>query len=388
MANRNNEQFQRLKSILMRLLIVLVVVIIIIAISSLDGIYNVIQSIFSIVGLPLIMSLLLFYLSEPIVDFIERKGMERKRSVILYFVIVLFIIIFFIAIISPTISDQFVQLVNNIPYYVEEVRLFFENFFDSEQFTVVMDYLSELNIVETLRNQWENIVSVTIGGISNVIGVAAQIVLVVFTTPFILYYMLAGQGDARNQLLKVIPTKYRNSVSSMLEDINFQLSTYIRGQLLVALIVGIMFGVMFAIIGLDYALVLGIIAGVLNMIPYFGSFVAFLIALIVAAVHSPFMVVKTLIVFGLEQLIEGRILSPLVHGANLKMHPITVLFVLLIGARFLGLLGALVSIPIFAIVKIVFQYAFDWFKRSRPELYPDETSLDNKSKSGVVEPEE
>lgn len=388
MANRNNEQFQRLKTILMRLLIVLVVIIIIIAISSLDGIYSAIQNVFSIVGLPLIMSLLLFYLSEPIVDFIEGKGMQRKRSVMLYFVIVLFIIIFFIAIISPTISDQFVQLVNNIPYYVEEVRRFFENFFDSEQFTVVMDYLSELNIVETLRSQWENIVSVTIGGISNVIGVVAQMVLIIFTTPFILYYMLVGQGDARSQLLKVIPTKYRNSVSNMLGDINFQLSTYIRGQLLVALVVGIMFGVMFAIIGLDYALVLGIIAGVLNMIPYFGSFVAFLIALIIAAVHSPFMVVKTLIVFGLEQLIEGRILSPLVHGAKLKMHPITVLFVLLIGARFLGLLGALVSIPIFAIGKIIFQYAFDWFKRSRPELYPGESSLDNEPKTGVVKSEE
>lgn len=361
-----------MKKTLLGLLIILATMAVLLSLAQLDGLYRTIETILSIVGLPLIMSLLLYYVSNPIVNKLEESGLKRKPAVALFLVIAIVVLIVIWIIVSPMVYEQAIQFFNNIPAYFNEVSGFLEEFFNSEQFNSIIESLTDFNIVQTIQDQWQNIVSATIGGINNVIGVVGQVGLVLFTTPFILYYMLVGQQGKDNKLLKLIPTKYRKTMADMFSKINLQLSQYIRGQLLVALGVGIMLGIMFSIIGLDYALILGIIAGILNVIPYFGSFIGLLIALIIAAVNSPFMIVKTLIVFSIEQVIEGRILSPLVLGANLDIHPLTVLFVLLIGAKFMGVLGAFVSIPLYTIIRTVFTYLFDWFKQSRPDLYTEE----------------
>src|SRR5699024_6422166 len=110
-------------------------------------------------------------------------------------------------------------------------------------------------------------------------------------------------------------------------------SQYVRGQLVVAFFVGMMFWIGFSIIGLDYAASIGTLAGFLNLIPYLGSFLATIPAIVVGLVDSPAMFVKVMLVFGIEQLIEGRVIQPQILGSTLKIHPITILFVLLTAGK-------------------------------------------------------
>lgn len=160
--------------------------------------------------------------------------------------------------------------------------------------------------------------------VSNLIGVASQVIVALIIMPFIVFYLLRDGKNLKGHIVRFLPTKIRKSAEQVLSDVNTQLSNYVRGQITVAIVVAIMFIIFFKIIGLRYAVTLGISAGILNLIPYLGSFLAMLPALVLGLVAGPEMFIKVLIVFAVEQTIEGRFVSPLVLGSQLNIHPITI----------------------------------------------------------------
>ena len=137
-----------------------------------------------------------------------------------------------------------------------------------------------------------------------------------------------------------------------------------------AFAVAVMFVIGFSVIGLDYAITLGVIAGFLNLIPYLGSFLAMVPAIILGIVGGPILLVKVLVVFVIEQTIEGRFISPLVLGSQLAVHPITILFVLLTSGKLFGLAGVVLGIPTYAVLKVVISNIFQWYQ-ARSRLYEE-----------------
>ena len=101
---------------------------------------------------------------------------------------------------------------------------------------------------------------------------------------FIVFYLLRDGKNLKGHIVRFLPTKIRKSAEQVLSDVNTQLSNYVRGQITVAIVVAIMFIIFFKIIGLRYAVTLGISAGILNLIPYLGSFLAMLPALVLGLV--------------------------------------------------------------------------------------------------------
>jgi predicted PurR-regulated permease PerM len=138
-----------------------------------------------------------------------------------------------------------------------------------------------------------------------------------------------------------------------------------------------MFMIGFSIIGLDYAITLGIAAGFLNLIPYLGSFLALVPAVFLGIVGGPVLLVKVLVVFVIEQTIEGRVISPLVLGSQLSVHPVTILLVLLTSGKLFGLVGVILGIPAYAAIKVVIANVFEWYKRIS-NLYEEETEVVSK----------
>ena len=125
----------------------------------------------------------------------------------------------------------------------------------------------------------------------------------------------------------------------------------------------------------------GIMAGFLNMVPYLGSFLAMVPVIIMGLVQGPAMLIKVLIIFFIEQTIEGRFVSPLVLGNKLSIHPITIMFILLTAGSLYGVWGVLLGIPIYASVKVVVREIFDWY-RSVSNLYQDD--LENEGQKDDV----
>ncbi|WP_134687684.1 AI-2E family transporter, partial [Escherichia coli] len=138
------------------------------------------------------------------------------------------------------------------------------------------------------------------------------IIVAVLIMPFILFYLLRDGQYLNKHITQYLPTKWREPIGTVLSDVNGQLSNYVRGQVTVAIIVALMFSVMFSIIGLSYPITLGVMAGFLNLIPYLGSFLAMIPAVILGLIAGPIMLIKVLVVFMIEQTIEGRFVTPLI----------------------------------------------------------------------------
>ena len=126
----------------------------------------------------------------------------------------------------------------------------------------------------------------------------------------------------------------------------------------------------FVIIGLDYAPVLAVIASFTSVVPYLGPAIAITPALIIAVVTSPYMLLKLIIVWTIVQLIEGKFISPQIMGRNLHIHPITIIFIIIIAGNLFGVAGILLAVPGYAVLKVITTHLFEYFK-IRSQLYED-----------------
>ena len=162
----------------------------------------------------------------------------------------------------------------------------------------------------------------------------------------------------------------------MLHEMNQQVSSYIRGQILVAIFVGITYTIGYSIIGLPYGVTIGMIAGVLTIIPYIGSIIGLVPAFIIAFVTNPSLALQVFLVYVIEQLIESRLLQPLILGSSLKMHPVTILVILLAAGKMFGLTGLLIAVPVYAVVKVFVTHFFAWYKDYSGLYYTPEEEVE------------
>ena len=318
----------------------------------------------SVVMLPVILSGLLFYLLNPLVDLMEKYKINRVLAISIIFVVIAFLLIIGLAVAIPNLQRQVVIFAQNVPSYIEDADRVIDDLVTKR---LPDDFRPQLEQVlaqfSTQATAWaSNISSKAVNWVSAIISGTSQVIVALIIMPFMLFYLLRDGKGLRDYITQFLPNKLREPVGRMLTDVNQQLANYVRGQITVAVIVAIMFIIFFKIIGLRYAVALGVTAGVLNLVPYLGSFLAMLPALVLGLIAGPVMLLKVIIVFIVEQTIEGRFVSPLILGSQLNIHPITILFVLLTSGSMFGIWGVLLGIPIYASAKVVISAIFDWYK--------------------------
>ena len=318
----------------------------------------------SVVMLPVILSGLLFYLLNPLVDLMEKYKINRVLAISIIFVIIAVLLIIGLAVAIPNLQRQVVIFAQNVPSYLEDADRVIDDLVTKR---LPDDFRPQLEQVlaqfSTQATAWaSNISSKAVNWVSSLISGTSQVIVALIIMPFMLFYLLRDGKGLRDYITQFLPNKLREPVGKVLSDVNQQLANYVRGQITVAVIVAIMFIIFFKIIGLRYAVALGVTAGVLNLVPYLGSFLAMLPALVLGLIAGPVMLLKVIIVFIVEQTIEGRFVSPLILGSQLNIHPITILFVLLTSGSMFGIWGVLLGIPIYASAKVVISAIFDWYK--------------------------
>ena len=318
----------------------------------------------SVVMLPVILSGLLFYLLNPLVDLMEKYKINRVLAISIIFVIIAFLLIIGLAVAIPNLQRQVIIFAQNVPSYIEDADRVIDDLVTKR---LPDDFRPQLEQVlaqfSTQATAWaSNISSKAVNWVSAIISGTSQVIVALIIMPFMLFYLLRDGKGLRDYITQFLPNKLREPVGKVLSDVNQQLANYVRGQITVAVIVAIMFIIFFKIIGLRYAVALGVTAGVLNLVPYLGSFLAMIPALVLGLIAGPVMLLKVIIVFIVEQTIEGRFVSPLILGSQLNIHPITILFVLLTSGSMFGIWGVLLGIPIYASAKVVISAVFDWYK--------------------------
>lgn len=349
------------------LIIILLFLMILYMISKVTWIFSPLKEFFGIVGFPIILAGVLYYLINPLVDKLEQRfKLKRVLSITIIFVLITILIIAGIVSVIPVIREQSAALIKNWPDYwnsgVEKV----EGFLKDPRLGDLKKQIDGIgsNTVQSWSKKATEFADNTATSLGSVISLITKIVIGIITMPFILFYLLKDGHRLPHFIAQVFPVKRRDGFIQILTEINTQLSQYIRGQLIVAFFVAVIFFIGYSIIGLKFALTLGVAAGFLNLIPYLGSFLAMVPSIVIGAFVSPIMLVKVLIVFVIEQTIEGRFVSPLVLGSNLDIHPVTILVVLLASGQIFGLVGVIFGIPAYAVLKVLFIHGFRAFKKN------------------------
>lgn len=315
--------------------------------------------------LPVILAGLLYYLLNPIVDFMEKHKINRLVAITIVFILIALLLIWGLAVAIPSLQHQIVSFAKNLPANLQKSNKIIQDFLENRISDDVKPQLEEIvNNFSVQVTTWaSNFSSKAVNWVSTLISTASQVIVAIIIMPFILFYLLRDGKNLKSYLTKFMPTKFREPVGQILTDVNTQLANYVRGQVTVAIIVAIMFIIFFKVIGLRYAVTLGVTAGILNLIPYLGSFLAMLPALVLGLIAGPIMLLKVIVVFIVEQTIEGRFVSPLILGSQLNIHPINVLFVLLTAGSMFGIWGVLLGIPVYASAKVVIAAIFNWYKK-------------------------
>lgn len=332
------------------------------------------------ISLPIILTGIVFYLLNPVVDFLERRRIRRIYSILLLYLLIIGLITITIVSIIPFLKEQIMSLIDNIPRYVDVVEnqtkeLIGSNFVNQAQQTMNIN-ISDL--ATKVSDQAATIVNSTFTGVGNFIGALTEIIISIVTVPFILFYLLKDGKKLPIYILKFVPTQLKEQTYTVLSEMNHRLSSYIRGQIIVSFCIGFLLFIGYLIIGLDYASLLAVIAACTSIVPYLGPTIAITPAIIIAIVTSPLMLLKLVIVWTIVQLIEGKLISPQIMGKNLHIHPITIIFLLLTAGKLFGVIGIILAIPGYAVAKVITTHLFDWFKM-QSHLYDEEKNENAKS---------
>src|SRR5699024_2008060 len=254
-------------------------------------IYNKISFIFypfiviiSTVAAPIILAFIAYYLMNPIVNLLERLHVKRIWGIIIIILGIAGLLTGIILLIAPTIQSQIKDLTSNFPNYLQQMSEGFRGWishsflgpFYDEGYEWVVTNLSDLTskLSENLGGAME--------GIRNVASTVTHFFVAIFTFPFILFFLLKDGTKFKEYCLQLIPPKNRKDVNQILHNMDVQVGSYIRGQIIVASCIGILLYIGYLIIGLDYAIILASFASVSRFFPYRGLIIALSLVLIVS----------------------------------------------------------------------------------------------------------
>ncbi|MGX7393853.1 AI-2E family transporter [Carnobacterium mobile] len=310
---------------------------------------------------PILVAGFLYYLLNPLINLLEKLKIQRKYGILIILLLFLGLLVFLGVLVVPTLVDQVGQLVKNIPSFMESLESFSKSIiqqpwladFDLENSVNKMD-LSISNIANTVFSGITN-------SVGSIFGAVANATIVVFTAPIILFYMFKDGQHFRPAVAKFFPKEYRGQMIELFGQMNNTIASYISGQALVCLLVGMFTFIGYLIISMPYALLLGFIAGVTNIIPYVGPYIGLAPAVIIGLTISPTKALLVVLVVLVVQQIDGNFISPNVIGKTLAIHPLTIIVILLVAGKLAGLLGMILGVPFYAVVKTIVMYLKDMY---------------------------
>ena len=214
-------------------------------------------------------------------------------------------------------------------------------------------------IEESLSGFAKNFMMSITSSIGSIIGMVTSVTVTIVTVPFMLFYMLKDGHKLVPTVTGVFSEKQANRIGELLEKMSETISKYISGQAIECLFVGTCTAIGYGIVGVPFALLIGIFAGITNMIPYIGPYIGLLPALILAMSNSVRQTILVIIVCVVVQQIDGNLIYPNVIGKSLDIHPLTIIIILLVAGNLAGLLGMLLAVPVYAVIKVIVIYIYD-----------------------------
>lgn len=342
-----------------------IVAMLIFVLQQVDFILNPIVAILTALFMPLLIAGFLYYLLNPLVKMLERVKLKRTYGVVLVMLVLLGTVIFTLLLGIPMIIDQTSALIAGIPDFINQLEVYAIRLAE-EPWMQQVDFDSILmNMENWLRDVGTGLLNSFMTSVGGAFQMVTEVAFLTITVPVILFYMLHDGKKFPGFVESISPEQYKKNIKELLLQIDATISSYISGKGLASLVVGGMLFILYSIIGLPSAFVLSVFAAITNFIPYVGPFIGAAPAVIVGLIESPTRAILAAVSVLIAQQLDGNFLTPLFVGKSLSIHPLTVILVLLASANIAGLIGMLIGVPLFAILKTIVVYLVKWRKEQK-----------------------
>lgn len=335
--------------------------------TKINFLFEPIGTFFSTLFAPVLLAGFLYYILNPLVKLLMKAKMKRTPAVALVLLLLVIALILILVSVIPKLASQLSSLASNMPAFFASVEDWVYKMAALPMFKDVdlAAYIDKMDI------SYGNIIQQFLSGLSNslgsVVSTVASTTIVIFTAPFILFYMLKDGERLVPGIKRFLPEKRQDSIVDLLEKINKTLSNYISGQAIECLFVGTFTAIGYSLLGVRYAFLFGVIAGFTNLIPYLGPYLGLAPAVFVTVFDEPVKALLCCLVVLVVQQIDGNIIYPNVIGKSLQIHPLTIIIVLLVAGNIAGLLGIFLGVPFYAIAKTIVFHVMGMIKESKTD---------------------
>ncbi|OAB34097.1 AI-2E family transporter [Paenibacillus glacialis] len=304
---------------------------------------------------PFMVAMIISYVLNPVVSMLQNRKVPRIIAVLLIYAVFISCLVVILMNMIPMFIEQLDELNEHLPEMTMHAQSFVtnlnSNLLPSGVRAGVMDWFF----------QWEDRLAHGISAFMNNIGNTINVVLNIFIVPFLIFYILKDFDVFERTVVSYLPRSGRKTIVVVLKEIDSALGSYVRGQFMVCLIIGVFAYIGYMIIGMPYALLLASVVAVFNVVPYLGPFLGAAPAVVMASTVSFKMVLLVIVVNTVCQVMESNVISPQVVGRKLHLHPVLIIFALLVGGEIAGVVGLILAVPLLAVVKVIIQHLFAYY---------------------------
>lgn len=305
---------------------------------------------------PVFIGLLIAWLCDPIVKFLQSKKIPRFAGCIIVYLFLIGIIFMFLYLFLPTFVRQIGDFAGTIPDILADLKVFGNRFFDTfatdgidvkaiqtQVYTAIENFALGLttNLPNTIINVTKSIIS---SSVNFVLGL------------MIGFYMLFDFDKINSTVLSHMPLKWKDNYAELTTRINTSLRNYVQGVFLVMFLVFITQSIGLTLAGLEAPLLFAVFCAVTDIIPYFGPYIGAIPAVLVGFTISPSVGIFCIISIVIVQLLENNFYQPLIMGHTMQLHPVIIIISLLIFQHFFGIIGMVVATPVVACLKVIFMF--------------------------------
>jgi len=314
---------------------------------------------FLVVISPIFIGFVIAWLFDPVVDKLESKKIPRILSTIIVYLLFLGGLFLIIYAFVPTLINQIKDFIDTIPSISTELKDLTNNLFSTlggtgdslkEQVYGTIESVGvnlTKNLPDTIFNIGKSLVS---GGMTFILGL------------MIGFYMLFDFNKIGNFIEDSLPKRWKPAYKDLSDRLNTSLRSYLQGLFLIMLLVFITQSIGLTLAGLEAPLIFALFCALTDVIPYFGTYIGAIPAIIVGFTISPITGIFCIVSILVVQVLENNFYQPLIMGHTMKLHPVTIMIGLLIFQHFFGIIGMIIATPVIACLKVIFKFIDEKFE--------------------------
>jgi predicted PurR-regulated permease PerM len=304
---------------------------------------------------PFLFAGILAYILDPLVEKLTRRGVPRTLSVVLVMLLLVLLLAGFMLVVLPLLYKETRLLIEKLPGFIDWLNTRAVPWLrEKAGLDVPLDAESLKQMARDAFAQNEDLAksllrSLGTGGLA-VVAFFANLLLL----PVVLFYLLRDWNALLANFDRLIPRRAHARALAMAQEIDTVLAEWLRGQLLVVLIMSIYYVTALWIARLDFALPVGLIAGLAVVVPYVGIALGLLLATVAALLQfdSVTGLLWVWLAIGIGQVLEGTVVTPLIVGERIGLHPVAVILALLAFGQVFGFFGVLLALPASAVLLV------------------------------------